>query len=146
MAMRKAAAEDAALMARIHQSSFEKGWDAADILRLMGQGGAWVVEHRAEVVGFLLFQKVLDEAEILTFAVDAAQRGFGLGRKLMEAFLADMQAVGVTRVFLEVAEDNLNARRLYERAGFAESGRRRGYYQRWHGRRVDAVLMERIIP
>lgn len=144
--IRPATDADVARMARIHQASFEKAWDAAELRRFMEGGGALVVEHRAAVAGFLLFRKVLDEAEILTFAVEKDQRGYGLGGKLMEAFIGQMQGEGVVRVFLEVAEDNPGARRLYARAEFIETGRRKGYYQRWHGKRVDAVLMERKIP
>jgi Fur family ferric uptake transcriptional regulator len=41
-----------------------------------------------------------------------------------------------------VAEDNLAARRLYERHGFAEVGRRKGYYRRGSGH-ADALVLSR---
>ena len=50
-------------------------------------------------------------------------------------------ARGATRVFLEVAEDNLAARALYERTGFVEAGRRPGYYAAADGGRRDALLL-----
>ena len=43
-------------------------------------------------------------------------------------------------VLLEVRADNAAAQRLYERRGFTEIGRRRGYYQ---PSGADAVVMRR---
>jgi ribosomal-protein-alanine N-acetyltransferase len=58
--------------------------------------------------------------------------------------LADLLAEAVRRgareVFLEVRVDNDGARALYASEGFAELGRRRGYYD---GGRVDAVTMRK---
>lgn len=45
----------------------------------------------------------------------------------MEALLDEARQNGEA-VFLEVRESNMAARRLYEKLGFAETGRRRGYY------------------
>ena len=42
--------------------------------------------------------------------------------------------------FLKIVP-NAAARALYARAGFAEVGRRRGYYQRPDGRREDALVL-----
>ena len=47
--------------------------------------------------------------------------------------------------FLEVAADNAAAQALYARAGFAESGRRRGYYRRPDGSGLDALVMQRAL-
>lgn len=49
-------------------------------------------------------------------------RGRGLGRRLMEAALAQAWARGLTRVELTVREDNPRARALYEQLGFALEG------------------------
>jgi ribosomal-protein-alanine N-acetyltransferase len=43
-------------------------------------------------------------------------------------------------VFLEVGEDNQPARRLYDRAGFRQVGRRQAYYQDRLGRGTALVL------
>jgi ribosomal protein S18 acetylase RimI-like enzyme len=45
-------------------------------------------------------------------------------------------------MFLEVRVSNERARRFYERNGFAEIGRRRGYYPAAAGRE-DAIVMAR---
>jgi ribosomal-protein-alanine N-acetyltransferase len=87
---------------------------------------------------------VAGEAELLTIAVDPAHRRQGLGRTLVEAFLAEARQRGAETAFLEVAEDNTAARTLYTAAGFTQTGRRKGYY-RGAGRVVDAILMGRTL-
>ena len=52
-------------------------------------------------------------------------------------------AAGVSRLFLEVAEDNWAARRLYAALGFAPVGRRRNYYRR--GQSMVAALTMRLL-
>lgn len=54
-----------------------------------------------------------------------AYRGRGVGRRLLEATLADARAQGIVRVELEVMETNSAAIRLYQRAGFQHEGRKR---------------------
>jgi ribosomal-protein-alanine N-acetyltransferase len=68
------------------------------------------------------------EAEILTLAVLPAQRRQGLAGALMQAAIAQCEALGAEALFLEVATRNQAARALYAGFGFEEVGRRRGYY------------------
>jgi [ribosomal protein S18]-alanine N-acetyltransferase len=97
----------------------------------------------ADLAGFLVFRVVLDEAELLTLAVEPGVQGRGIGGRLVARFLAAAAARGAVRAFLEVAADNVPARAVYGRAGFAEVGRRRGYYVTQGQGRVDAVVMAR---
>ena len=48
-------------------------------------------------------------------------------------------------LYLEVAEDNVAARRLYRKMGFMQVGRRRGYYKRAQDMSVDALTLRREI-
>ena len=50
----------------------------------------------------------------------------------------------VSRIFLEVAENNIPARRLYEKAGFSEIGRRKNYYKTKSGF-CDAICMAKTV-
>ncbi len=49
---------------------------------------------------------------------------------------------GARSLFLEVADGNVAARHLYAKAGFAEAGRRAGYYVRDGGAREDALILK----
>ena len=57
--------------------------------------------------------------------------------------LGELAGLGVKAVFLEVDEDNEPARRLYNRAGFREVGRRPGYYQKNDGQKATALVLRR---
>lgn len=133
---------EAARLAAIHAEAFdgpdETPWGAAAFADLLGQAGVFAVEAPD---GFILMRAVADEAEILTLAVrpGARRRGEG-GRLVGEGVLAAARR-GAARVFLEVAEDNAAARALYARAGFAEAGRRPGYYAGADGARRDALIL-----
>jgi ribosomal protein S18 acetylase RimI-like enzyme len=50
--------------------------------------------------------------------VDAASRGQGLGRTLLEAVVAALEAKGAPQLVLSTAERNEAAQRLFARAGF----------------------------
>lgn len=89
---------------------------------------------------------VCDLIELAT-AADMRRRGIALcGLARFCLYIAHQQPQA--EIFLEVAEDNLAARQLYQKAGFAEQARRPGYYRRGDGRvdgrvdsRVDALLL-----
>ena len=111
------------------------GWLADPLGFLLVEGDA----------GFLLGRAVAGEAELLTVAVAPEARGRGLGRRLVARFLYQARLRGAEVAFLEVAEDNAPARAVYAGAGFAESGRRRGYYRTPEGRAVDALVLHRVL-
>lgn len=131
----------APVLAAIHQDVFEAAWSEQAFVDLLNLPTvhAWLAIATIPA-GFVLTQSAADEIEILTVAVCAAQQRAGIGRDLIKEALADAVAKGATRCHLEVAEDNVAAQGLYTALGFAESGRRRGYYAR-PTEAVDAVLM-----
>jgi len=55
-------------------------------------------------------------------AVEPAQRGRGVGHALLDAVEERARADGCCKVTLEVLDDNLGARRLYENVGFGDGG------------------------
>ncbi len=68
------------------------------------------------------------EAEVLNLAVAAAHRRRGVATALLDEALRTARQRGAASVWLEVRESNLTAIAFYRRRGFAERGRRRGYY------------------
>jgi [ribosomal protein S18]-alanine N-acetyltransferase len=94
---------------------------------------------------FLLARRVADEAEILTLATHPGARRQGVARALVARFLDAARQDGAAVVHLEVAEGNAAARSLYAACGFAETGRRPGYYRDATGRPVAAVLLSRCL-
>ncbi|MEY4983454.1 MAG: hypothetical protein RIR62_1720 [Pseudomonadota bacterium] len=133
-------------LARLHARCFTlpRPWSAAEFAGFLSDPLAFLlVEGDA---GFLLGRAVAGEAELLTLAVAPEARRRGLGRRLVARFLYQARLRGAGKAFLEVAATNPAARGLYAGAGFAESGRRRGYYRGPDGAVADAVVMVRDLP
>jgi ribosomal-protein-alanine N-acetyltransferase len=80
------------------------------------------------LVGHICLRKILDELWVLNLAVHPSARERGLGRQLLDRALARALESACTSLWLEVREHNERARRLYDRFGFGEKGRRAGYY------------------
>jgi [ribosomal protein S18]-alanine N-acetyltransferase len=79
--------------------------------------------------GFIIARCAPQECEIENVVVARERRRRGVGSALVVELLDRAQAEGVTSVLLEVRESNLSARRLYEKTGFSEEGRRSNYYR-----------------
>ena len=95
---------------------------------------------KAELLGWAGVMVIADSAEILTVGVIPSARRRGIARQVLDGLLGEARRRGAVEAFLEVRVDNEAAQALYARAGFAQVGLRRGYYD---GGRVDAVVMRR---
>lgn len=141
----RAGLERAAEFAAIHRQAFEDPWDEAAMAALLAHDGARAfvgeIGERREAAGFVLGRVAVEEAEILTLAVSPGERRRGFGRALVAALVLSLARDGAARLFLEVAASNAAARALYGGMGFAEAGRRKGYYQRANGRPEDALIL-----
>lgn len=131
-AIRASDAASAAPLAALHRACFDEPWDEAAMRELLAMPGAFAYEAGgpAEPVGLVIARIAGGEAEILTIGVRPEVRGSGLGRRLLEAAAIHAAALGAEAIFLEVAEDNHAALRLYESFGFYLVGMRPGYYRR----------------
>jgi len=89
---------------------------------------ALVLEENFQIVGFLIARAIIKEWEIENIVVFSPARRRGLGAQLIDEFLALARARHAEAIFLEVRDSNLPARRLYEKRGFVECGRRKNYY------------------
>lgn len=146
-APRPVTAYDIALLAELHGAIFTAPWDqpwtAESLRQILAMPGTvgWLLECESMPVGFVLARFTLDEGEILLTGVLPAYRNRGHGRRLMEAAIAAARAAGVTRLFLEHAEPNLEAAALYRKLGCKSVGRRRGYYATKVGVAYDAITL-----
>ncbi|WP_093361320.1 GNAT family N-acetyltransferase [Tropicimonas isoalkanivorans] len=95
--------------------------------------------------GFALGRVIVDEAELLTLAVDPPARRHGLGRALLADFETSAASRGATSALLEVSAANAPAIALYTAAGFLRTGHRPGYYRTPHGARIDALLLAKAL-
>lgn len=90
------------------------------------------------VAGFAAFHRVMDEAELRNMAVAPLHQRQGLARALLSAAILELQANGVSRIFLEVRGSNEAAIAFYKSMGFGLLHTRRDYY---HDPAEDALVM-----
>lgn len=128
--------------AELHATAFStpRAWTALEFEQILGQRGTiWYGNTKC----FVLMRVIADEAEILTLATAPEHRRKGLAIKALEAGEILAQQSGAKRVFLEVAEDNAAACKLYARAGYVQVGRRPGYYVPKDGAPVAALVLRK---
>lgn len=93
------------------------GWP--DLVAIYGRGGAlW----RAALLSVL--ERDTDNERFLMDGICVAPeaRGRGIGTALIEAICEEARACGYDRVRLDVVNENIRARALYERRGFVACG------------------------
>jgi len=88
-----------------------------------------VAERAGSLVGYAGLVAVGRQADVQTLAVDRAAQGHGLGRRLLDALVAEARRRDIGDVLLEVRAENEAAQALYARAGFERISIRRGYYR-----------------
>lgn len=96
------------------------------------------------LLGFAIVQQIIDEVTLLDICLLPSLQGKGYGKLLLNTVVASAKVSGAVVLMLEVRESNLTARTLYQKAGFIESGRRKGYYP-IEGGKEDAILMDLAI-
>jgi len=133
---------DRAVAAALHGRCFDDGWSEAamtEILAMPGSFGA-LAQAGDQPVGFVIALVVGPEAEVLTLGVLPEFRRRGIARHLLTWVIDRLGDAACERLLLEVAEDNLAARTLYGKLGFAQVGRRPSYYRRSAGAKAAIVL------
>lgn len=98
-----------------------------------------------QILGYFVAMAGVEEMHLLNITVAPRDWHHGHGRDMLDALVALCRERGAKQLWLEVRESNQRARAIYRRRGFAEQGRRKGYYPDAHGRREDAVVMSLAI-
>jgi [ribosomal protein S18]-alanine N-acetyltransferase len=138
---------DLGLAAAVHAACFDEAWSTKAIAEILAMPGSFgfIAFAQDKPAGLVIALAAGAEAEILSLGVVPACRRRGIARRLFGAVASRLAERCATHLHLEVAEDNLPGRALYRSLGFAEQGRRPGYYRRDQGR-VAALLLERALP
>ena len=124
-------------LAKLHESCFpDKPWSASDLKELKKSG----CDIMASQNGFIVWRAVADEAEIITIGVHPDSRHNGIASTMLLLVENDVKKRGVKKIFLEVSEKNIPARKLYEANGYKQIGTRPKYYDG-----IDAILMEKSL-
>jgi len=142
--LRRATLDDAEALAALDTLVNPSPWTPAQFLGACGANAAreiaLVLEDGGQLVGFMVYSRILDEGSIHGMAVHPRWQRRGLGAALLSEALERLRADGARRCQLELRASNTAARALYEALGFAPDGLRRNYYPLAAGRE-DALLM-----
>jgi [ribosomal protein S18]-alanine N-acetyltransferase len=82
--------------------------------------------HR--ILAFLVAHRVAKEWELENIVVAEDSRRCGFGSRLLGDLIKQARTQDVKSIFLEVRQSNQSARAFYNKIGFVEFGRRKGYY------------------
>tara|TARA_B100001057_G_C22576252_1_gene843171 strand:- start:379 stop:828 length:450 start_codon:yes stop_codon:yes gene_type:complete len=95
--------------------------------------------------GFCIYSFSNHEAEIITMAVIPKYQNHGIGFLILNELEEILLQSNCTKIFLEVASNNITALHLYKKAGFKKFGTRKNYYTILKDKKVDAILMEKFL-
>jgi [ribosomal protein S18]-alanine N-acetyltransferase len=134
---------DAQEIAGLHAKELPPGWPAREIARSCADASRFVLKALSgrALAGFAILQFAAGEAELLAIAVRTEKRRQGLAFAILETALAACVDKAVDRIFLEVAESNEPAIKLYNKFGFKVVGRRPGYYEAARSAPETALIM-----
>lgn len=158
-AIRRATSDDVpAIRALEQQAASAAHWPEQEYEKLVSTAIVLVAEREGEISGMICAKPITGDWELENIVVSKDVLRRGVADFLMRALLDHIDRVpqvharsldanlggSATRcIFLEVRESNLPARRLYEKHGFRQTGRRCNYYQ---SPPEDAVLYSRPLP
>lgn len=139
------------VMERAFPAEFGEAWNRRQVgdalvvgtcrYGLIAPDGSDDFDSEIDCAGFFMGRSILDEEELLLFAIAPEYRRRGLGHLLLERFISQARANGMSRIFLEMRRDN-PANFLYAAHGFREIGVRPAYYRTPSGLRIDAISQE----
>ncbi|MGO9486323.1 MAG: ribosomal protein S18-alanine N-acetyltransferase [Rhodomicrobium sp.] len=134
---------DAPALASLHAQALPPGWPAADFAASCGSANRIVLKavDGAALLGFAIAQFAADEAEILCIAVAKEARRRGIASAMLNACVAACVQKQVSYIYLEVAEGNARALKLYGKFGFGVVSRRPNYYQAGTSAPETALVM-----
>lgn len=141
--IRKAFAPDLPEVMAIEQNSFNSPWNM-DFFRhelINPVAFFYIIEVGVKLAGYIIIWIFKDEAHIANLAIHPEYRKKGYGEYILKwslEFARNRQAATVT---LEVNENNLAARNLYEKFGFRMVGKREKYYEN----KDDALILTKTI-
>jgi ribosomal-protein-alanine N-acetyltransferase len=148
--LRDMTADDIRAVRRIESLAYEDAWPARTFEEELANAFAHyrvAVEHyppasgtiaalrrklagpHERILGFIGCWYMVDQIHLVTLAVDPAEQGRGVGRRLLLDLFDLARTSELNQAVLEVRVSNTRARRLYEEFGFRLKGTLHQYYK-----------------
>ena len=147
MIARQLTLDDCQAVANLETQLFDGRFDAAGLCALLGKPAFYgavlpAPDMPTTVHAYCLAYISSMQADIIAIGTDKTMQGRGYGKIILQYVTDVSEQHNVAKITLEVAADNIPARRLYAACGFSVSGIRKDYYWR-STNRCDAVIMVR---
>lgn len=140
MIVKRCTTEDIDKIYNIEETAFSDPLKKETILAdLMRENYYCYGLYDGDLAAFLSYERVLDEAQIISVATEQSYRRKGYARVLFENVCEMAKAEGISLFTLEVRMNNHAAIALYESLGFKAVGVRKNYYT---NPVCDAMLMD----
>lgn len=102
----------------LDDENFSNNFDEKFYLEYIKNQRVIVAENQKNIVGYILFNQILDEAEIYKIVVSKNFRNKQIAFKIIEFLLDELKKNDVKKIFLEVRKSNIPAISLYKKCGF----------------------------
>lgn len=120
MQITKMTLEDLDNISEILASDFDEFWNY-NIFKneLLNENSKYIVaKNKNEIVGFAGIWIAIDEAHITNIVTKKSYRKQGIGSLLLQNLIDLCYKLNITKITLEVNENNLSATYLYKKFGF----------------------------
>ena len=117
---RYAKKEDVFDILSLDEENFSNNFDEKFYLEYIKNQRVIVAENEKKVIGYVIFNQILDEAEIYKIVVLKDFRKKQIAFKIFEFLLNELKKNNVKKIFLEVRKSNIPAINLYIKCGFIE--------------------------
>ena len=111
-------------------SDFDDFWNSETLKNELKSENSYyiVAKLNNEIVGFAGIKMVLDEADIMNIVTKKIYRNLGVGSALFDSIIDYSKNNGITKLTLEVSNQNSSAIHIYEKYGFKKIAERINYY------------------
>lgn len=122
---------DVEAVAALEAENFSEPWSAnAFMEEIQKESSVYLVAYEGEMlVGICGLVTSLDEGEVLNVSVRKECRKQGIALLMLGHLLSEAKKKGIRHFTLEVRENNVPARALYEKLGFVCEGIRPNFYR-----------------
>ena len=147
MTVRQLIVNDCKAVADLEKQLFYGRFDAAGLCALLGKPAFYgavlpASDMPTTIYAYCLAYITSTQADIIAIGTEKTKQGCGFGQIILRHLIDVTAQHGVAEITLEVAADNIPARRLYNSCGFHVSGIRKDYYHRGESQ-CDALIMVR---
>lgn len=142
--IRKVIKTDIEALAELERMCFSTPWSQQSFSEEIDNDLAcfFVATVSGQVVGYVGFLQVVDEADITNIAVNPNFRRCKIGSKLMDRLIETAVEKGLKKINLEVRKSNFAAQNLYDKFGFLPVGERKNFYRK---PTEDAIIMTKML-